>query len=57
MATSTSQPMVIPNDVLAVLQGLSPEQRQLVYDFAEFLLQKQGKSESEESADSPPIPG
>ncbi|WP_293121381.1 DUF2281 domain-containing protein [Moorena sp. SIO4G3] len=43
-------------DVLAVLQALSPEQRQLVYDFAEFLLQKQGKSETEQSASSPPLP-
>ncbi len=57
MGTSKSPPMVIPNDVLAVLQVLSPKQCQLVFEFAEFLLQKQIKSESEESADSPPIPG
>ncbi len=41
-------------DVLAVFQALSPEQRQLVFEFAEFLLQKQGKSETEESAYSQP---
>ncbi|NEO21170.1 MAG: DUF2281 domain-containing protein [Moorea sp. SIO1F2] len=57
MGTSKSPPMVIPHDVLAVLQVLSPKQRQLVFDFAEFLLQKQRKSEIEKSADSPPIPG
>jgi hypothetical protein len=36
-----TESILIPEDVLAILQALSPERRQQVFDFAEFLGQKQ----------------
>jgi len=35
---------LIPEEVWAILQALLPEQRQQVFDFAEFLVQKRGCS-------------
>jgi hypothetical protein len=43
---------IIPAAVLATLQALSPAQRQLVFDFVEFLAQKQNLAEPQ-----PPQPG
>jgi Protein of unknown function (DUF2281) len=39
--------LIIPESVLATLQALSPAQRQLVFDFAEFLVQKQNAVEQQ----------
>jgi Protein of unknown function (DUF2281) len=41
MTAQSVQNSLIPESVLVTLQALSPEQRQQVFDFAEFLVQKQ----------------
>jgi|GEM_PF-908956 len=44
MATPSAQSLVIPDDVVANFQALSPEQRQQIFDFAEFLVHQQKKA-------------
>jgi Protein of unknown function (DUF2281) len=44
MTAQSVQTPLIPESVLVTLQALSPEQRQQVFDFAEFLAQKQNFS-------------
>jgi Protein of unknown function (DUF2281) len=59
MSVQSVQTLLIPEAVLAVLQALSPEQRQQVFDFAEFLAQRQEPAgdQSLKPAKSPRIPG
>jgi Protein of unknown function (DUF2281) len=54
MTAQTSEAILIPEDVLAVLQALSPERRQQVFDFAEFLGQKQEQADQSKPDSFPP---
>ncbi len=44
MTAQGAQSLLIPEEMLAILQVLSPDQRQEVFNFAEFLARKQGYS-------------
>jgi Protein of unknown function (DUF2281) len=47
MTAPNAPSFLIPEAVLATLQALPPAQRQLVFDFAEFLAQKQNVAETQ----------
>ncbi len=43
MTNQTTQIMAMPEKILAALNALSPERQQQVFDFVEFLIQKQAE--------------
>jgi hypothetical protein len=49
MTAHTFEKKLIPEDVLAILQAMSPEQRQQVFDFVAFLAQRQDHREEQPS--------
>ena len=47
MTAQTFETKLIPEDVLAILQAMSPGQRQQVFDFVAFLAQRQEHCEGQ----------
>jgi ribosomal protein L16/L10AE len=45
MTNQTTQTMAMSEKILAALNALSPDRQQQVFDFVEFLIQKQENSE------------